>query len=330
MQESLAQKFNESATLAEKFNEIITAEHNAFPKELENLVVFLIPPSKESSKTTVFASNEITKHLTNNIAAVKEAIRERTNYLNTKKTSGVAHRSYFLGGKKIKIIALNENPNNTDPTPSIQKVTNNLLHEIGHIVVENGFSSDDHRAECAADTYGSFGNIRTFGKKTDFFEYYGNRASTIVLGTSPIHYTNGAIEQVKQLSEKIDISALSPPETAKLAKKIAKENSLDKKTLKKISSAFFPVKNDYEKIGKLNFASLRKCADIMLKHEKNPYIFEAGERFLNRPDIKEHLKNKAKTDPYWKKTLDFIEKHEIKPPKKTLYRRFSGFVMRGS
>ena len=116
------------------------------------------------------------------------------------------------------------------------------MHEIGHNVVKNGFSLDTHSAECAADAYTALRHIQIFGNnRTDFFKYYGNRASTIVLGISPIHYTNNVTQKIKQLSKEIDISKLSLPKTAKLAEKIALENKLDKKTLQKISKAFLRI-----------------------------------------------------------------------------------------
>ena len=324
-------------SLAEKFNEIITAEHNAFPKELKKLVVLLLP----SSKTPVFVAPEIAEHLTNNVAAVKEAVEERTNSLRKNNSDGVSNRNYFLGGKIVKIIALDEKPMNTYSLRYTEEmdITANLLHEIGHLIIKKGgpFAtiSQKHLSECTANVYTALRHIQLFGKETDFFEYYGNYASAIVLDTSPIHYTDDVLKKAKQLSEEIDISALSLPQTAELAEKIAQENKLSKRTLKKISSAFLPVKKAYEKAGGLDVTCLRKCVDIMQEHQEDSDIFMAGKRFLDDLEIQEYLKNEAKTDSYWKDALNFIENHQIKPvqikpPKKKLLSRFSGFVMRGS
>jgi len=302
MQKSLAQMFNTSAATA----------HAAFPNELENLIVL----TTSLKYPIIYAAPEIIDHLTNNIAAVKEALKNCTNHLNAKNIVGTSNHSYFLKGEKIKIIALNKSSINNNSTSSTQKITYIFEHEMGHLVIKNGLSPDKHLAECAADAYAALRHIQIFGKKTDFFEYYSDRASTIVLGISPIHYTDDVIEKVKQLSEKINISNLSLSETTKLAEKIAQENNLNKETLQKISKAFLPVKKAYEKNEKLNESIFLKCIIAMLICEDDSDIFKAGKRFLNHPDFKKYLKNKTEKDSNWKNALNLIENHQIEPTQK--------------
>ncbi|MCK4945309.1 MAG: hypothetical protein KAS59_03500 [Alphaproteobacteria bacterium] len=47
-----------------------------------------------------------------------------------------------------------------------------------------------------------------------------------------------------------------------------------------------------------------------MQEYNDPDIFKAGERFLSRPDIKKDLENMAKTEPYWKDALTFIESNK--------------------
>lgn len=47
-----------------------------------------------------------------------------------------------------------------------------------------------------------------------------------------------------------------------------------------------------------------------MREYNDPDIFKAGEQFLSRPDIKKDLESMAKTEPYWKDALTFIENHK--------------------
>ncbi|MFH1158997.1 MAG: hypothetical protein V1721_09015 [Pseudomonadota bacterium] len=305
-------------SLAQIFNEMAAAAHEAFPEELKNLVVLIIP-----SGTPIYVSPEIADHLSNNVAAVKRAVEERTNYMRANDFGGVASDDYPLAEATVKMLAmlaLDEKSGGIHSpryTKEMRAIAD-LDHEIGHLIVENGFSSSvacEHLAECAADAYAALRHIQHFGRKTDYFEYC-TYVDQVVLGLSPKHYTDAVTQRVKQLAGETDISGLSLRETAALAGKIALECSLDDKTLEKISVAFSPAANAFKEAGELDDAVFLNCIEVMLEHKDDPDVYRAGERFLNRPDIKEYLENKAKTDPYWRNALDFIENHKIKPVKK--------------
>jgi len=307
-------------SLAQMFNEIATAEHNASPKKLKNLVVFLFP----YSETPVYVAPEIAKQLAKNTNAIRKAAKKIKKDMSNKKVSGIVYPRYFLKQHPIKVIMVNKKVASIFSAQYTEemKATDGLTHEIGHLIVKNGLASlmlsRRHLAECSASAYSALRHIQIFGKKTDLFEYYGNNANAIVLGTSPIHYTAEVIQKIKQLSEKMDISALSLPETRKLAEKIAQENKLNRKTLKKIIKAFLPVKNAYEKTeGKrLDATVLQKCIEITLKYKDDPDIFITGKRYLNIPDVRKELENKAKTNPDLELILNFIENHQTNPVEK--------------
>lgn len=310
MQKSLMEEFNETAR---KLNEIATTEHDAFPEKLKNLIVFLILPF--SNNTVVYVAPEIADLMIKNPIAIKKIAKRIADHMRDNNISGLAdNNSYFLEGIKTKIIAVKENPFSSYYTLEIDTITS-LLHEIGHDITKKGKAfitiSRRHHAECSADTYALLRLIQIYGKRTDFLEYYGNNADTIVLGRSPIHYTDNVTQEIKQLSEKIDIATLSLHKTRKLAEKIAKENKLDKKTLKKISKAFLPMREAFKKSDREGWDNndLQNCLEVMQEYN-DPDIFKAGERFLSRPDIKKDLESMAKTEPYWKDALTFIENHK--------------------
>lgn len=152
------------ASLVQIFNETSAAAHNAFPLELENLVVL-----RSSSEIPVYVSPEITDHLTKNTAAVKSCITETAFTMLINDAAGFAARSYPLAGVIVKMVALDKN-NVGDFSPQYTKETAAIFaldHELGHHVVENGHPSSGNLGESAADAYATLRHIQRFGKKME-------------------------------------------------------------------------------------------------------------------------------------------------------------------
>lgn len=295
-QKSLPQTFNESAAAA----------HEAFPEKLDNLLVLVT-----SSDTPVYVSPEIAEHVSKNPRAVKEAVKEATEYLRANGYAALAEDGLPLAGHLVKNISFDDKNSLSMPSPLFTEEMQRILyfnHEIGHLVVENGLSSFRHQAECAADAYAVLRHVQRFGKETDIFKYY-THAGGIILDVDRIHYTDDVIQRISGLVEKKDISGLSLRQTADLAGKIASECELEYKTLLKISDAFQLVTKAYEELGGWNSTILLKCIEVMQDHQHDPDIYKAGKRFLNDPRIKEYLEEKAKTIPACKDILDFMERN---------------------
>ena len=282
-------------TLTEELNKSALEAYEAFPQRLENLIVF-----STSSDTPPFVAPKIVDHLSKNPAAVKETAKKAIKYMNDQKFNSLVTYNYPLAGTVVKIVTINENPTaffSSRFTEKMRAMTN-FKHEIGHLVVKNGHSDlgPSHLSECAADVYAAFLTLQHYGDKTDFFEYY-NRAHAVVLDASPIHYTNNALQRVKQLSKEMDISNISLHKAANLAEKISLEYSLDNATLKKISTAFLPVKKAFKKTGSgWSDDVIKECVKVMQENAYDPDIYKAGKRLLNRPDIKKYIEKKAETD----------------------------------
>ncbi|MFH1159002.1 MAG: hypothetical protein V1721_09040, partial [Pseudomonadota bacterium] len=293
------------------FSETAAAAHEAFPEELKNLVVLTT-----SSELPAYIAPEIAAHLANNVADVRAVTKAVIDHVRRHNAAGYTLR-IPLAGVDVKLIALGETTEDIY-TPLYTKemvLTANSDHEIiGHLAVKNGHSSlgPAHLSECAANAYAALRHIQRFGKETEFFERF-NFADHVVLGFSPIHYTDPVVERVKQLAAETNISALSLRETAELAGKIALECRLSDETLKKIRTAFLPVAEAYNKTERIDDAVLRKCIEVMRQHTGDSDIYKAGKRFLSRPDIKEYLEDKARTDSSWKDALGFIKNHQTKP-----------------
>ena len=280
-------------SLAQEFNKLATEAHEAFPQRLDNLVVFSTSSDFPSGKL-VFAAPKIAAHLAKNPDAVEEAIKEKTKYMHAHGLNSLASYDYSLAGTVVKIITMNENPTalfSSRFTEKMRAVTN-FEHEMGHLVVKNGAPFlPTSLSENSSDVYAAFLTLKHYGDKTDFFEYY-NRAHAVVLDASPIHYTNNALQRVKQLSEEMDISNISLHKAANLAERISLEYSLDDATLKKISTAFLPVKKAFKKTGSgWNNDVIKECVKVMQEHAYDPDIYNAGEHYLNYPPVKEYIKN---------------------------------------
>jgi hypothetical protein len=306
------------SSLMQTFNETAAAAYEAFPRELERLVVLLVP----SSDTPVYVSPKIADQLTGSTEAIKAAVEERTCYLENNSAAGVANRKYKPGETFVSMITLNGEDligNYTQKFTEEMYVIFNLDHEIGHLILRNGSRALDASPQCAesaCDAYAMLRHIQRFGKDTDHAGYRGEQNAAVLIYTAdPEHYTTDAIEKAILISEERDISALSLQETAALAEEIANDCRLDGRTLDKIRKAFRPVQKLY--VSDKHYIDLccKNVLSVMKKHRHDPDIFRAGRQFFNRPEEKEFITESAKTDPYWQEALAFIENREAKVPR---------------
>jgi hypothetical protein len=297
--------------LAESFKQSAADTREAFPEQLDNLVIV----SKSMNKP-VYISPAIARHLFIHVLAVKKAVKERVDFLNKNKCAGVANHYYDIANLDVKLISINEDVNSAYSSGYTKEMRSmfTLDHEIGHLVVKNGYGGvyNENLAECAADAYAALRHIQQFGMHTDVFER-NNGAFYVVIGKSPTHYTDRAIQKVQQLAQETDITRLSLAETAALAEKIANETHLDAGHLHKITDAFRPVAEVAQNYGGEEKSLIYKETLAVLRaHQSDPYIQEAGKQFLNSPDRKQFMKELAKTDSYWQEALDFIAPPETK------------------
>lgn len=307
-------------TLTEIFHDSAKAAKETFPERLNNFVVLL-----DTQDTPVYASPEIAAYLTRSVNVVKRAVRDVGNTMKSLNAIGIAYAQYRLGTgyKYAKLIGLRDDPVGMDyprSTPEMRALYV-LDHEIGHHVVTNGRGQGYHLGENAADAFATLRHIQRFGKETDFFKFSA-KASAIVLGTSPIHYTSNVFERVKQMSEEMDIESLSLKETAELAAKVAQENHNDPKTLNRLTQAFQGAAKVYFK----TYGTKQKITDALYDKDKDAYalfvretvkvlrdnandddVLLAGQRFLKIPAVRRFIKKGAKYDPVLQEAWDFLK-----------------------
>lgn len=288
-------------TLSEEFNLSASEAHDAFPKQLEKLVIL-----STGSETPVYVSPEMVDALSKDTEAVKKAVKKVSDDMIRLNAAGIAWPYYPIAGASAKMIALRADPSGVFEKNWTQEMRALFVldHELGHHVVKTGFSpSYKHLGEASADAFGALRHIQRFGKETELFKFL-TKATSMVLNTSPVHYTASILLRVREVANERDIMNLSLQETAQLAADIAAESHIDPKTLDKLSRAFAEAGRVYskeigngEKITDVLFARDKKSYALfvsetmaVLREHKDDYdIVLAGTRFLNYPPIKKFI-----------------------------------------
>jgi hypothetical protein len=304
-------------TLTDTFHDSAKAAREVFPERLVNFVVLL-----DTKQTPVYASPEIVNHLTYSVNIVKRAVGDVGKAMVRLNAIGLAYPYYKLGSKYSKLIALREDPPGLyyPRFTSEMRAVYVLDHEIGHHVVKNGLGLG-HLGESAADAFASLRHIQRFGKETDYFKF-ASKASSVVLGLSPIHYTSNVFDRVRALSAERDIESLSLQETAELAAQVAQESHYDSKTLNKLTRAFLGAASVYLK----TYGTRHKITDMLYAKDKDAYglfvretlkvlrnnaedddVLLAGQRFFSYPAMKRFIRKGAKNAPELQEALDFLK-----------------------
>lgn len=308
--------------LVKKFSEYAEEAERAFPQKLKNFVLIC-----DKNTTPIYASAAIAENLSQSVNEVKQLIQKVKRDLDRSNAIGLAYRFHYTAGFNIALIGLRDKPRGF----FTKKYTQNMLksyvleHEIGHRVVPQGFASG-HIGECAADAYACLRHIQIYGSKTDFFKQI-KKASTIVLGNSPIHYTQSIFDAVSQLAEQTDVSKLTLKETAELADTIASQHHIRPTELLQIRKAFSPAHELYrKKIGDkvaITDKLFEEDADaytlfctetfkVIQQNPQNAAVVKAGKEFLQSQSVATFILKKAKQDKSWQAMAEFI-----KPPKTT-------------
>ncbi len=295
----------------------------SFPERLQRLVVFVT-----DSDAPVFISSAIADDLSEKTRALRARIHQESAYIKKRNAAGMAYHPTVLGGVAgIKMIGLlREMPGVFTPRYTLEMRTLYVLdHEIGHQVMERGMIGG-HEGECRADAFAALRHIQRFGLDSDFFKY-ANKASTLVLGTSPIHYTDDILAAVRRHACKHDISALSLDETAALAHDIVgrhmhtrishhllamKFNDAAQAYHQRYETPHNIVRALYGRDEEAYALFCRETAKVMHASADNADVIKAGKRFLNYPPVKEFIKDQARHSEEWQ---DILRLSNIRVPR---------------
>ncbi len=305
-------------TLTAELNKVAAEAHQAFPEKLERLVV-IFPPLE----TPVFVAPAVAAHLAENVAAVKKAVREWADCMRKRYCAGVASRNYPLAGIRVDMIA---QAGDCIGDGSVESRLFNFHHEIGHHILRNGYPDvvSAQKAECAADAYAMLWHIQRFGMDTWIVRSRAQfNAALMIFNEDTDHYTVKALQRAIEVAKEKDLSALSPREIAAEAENIADACALDEETLGRVCNAFEPARAHLDKemggrqvvMNKLYKsdknaipAFCRVVLDVMCVHADDADIFEAGKQYLSRPCVAAFMQEQAKTDPFYKDALAFLDR----------------------
>ncbi len=101
-------------------------------------------------------------------------------------------------------------------------------HEAGHLICQDGSGSEPNLAECVADAYAVIRHFQRFGTGSSSIGKLADmRALEMVFGGEGSHFTSPVVERVIADSKTTNFSALTPQETAELARHYAISHKMD-------------------------------------------------------------------------------------------------------
>lgn len=275
----------------------------SLPQHLDSLIVLV-----NGCPEPVYISPDIVEELSHNAVFIQRAMEQA--FPEGKANAGMATKTY-IEGKYLNLLVLKELEADDirEKYPiSVLPVFNSFVfdHEMGHLLLDNGFLADEHLSESAADAYAVLRHIQRYGADTEFLRYY-NRADMVVFGSSPVHCTDMVVARAKEIAAERDVSALSLIETVRLADQIATESNVSEDLLWSMSAAYKsaaaakaqkePQEEIYKKIISVMAANRDSFSDV----------FYVGRHFFRHPDRKAFLQERAAVEPVWREALNFVE-----------------------
>lgn len=164
-------------------------------------------------------------------------------------------------------------------------------HELGHLVVGGAFASEDScYRETAADVFAVLRHVQRYGDESRAIEKAGwRRAFDFVMSGDRGHFTTIALDEVSRLTDKLDIKAMTPDQTIKLAQRVALEHTPHFDATDIVGASFEPVRLVRERTGSIE-ASLKVLADIALASDNAYYTFKIGSRVL-KPFLNDEVRD---------------------------------------
>ncbi len=292
---------------SDKFGKVIVISISDFDK-LEGSVLYISPKSVKALHDQVGK----VKRKIDTFYQIKEVFEYSSNYFQEKNghfNSGgkrsTATLHYDYNNVFNKIVALKEgatlkSAQNLNGLTTDQYIKKMFKHEAGHALTKKGLAEGsifaNHVAEKSAD---AFQGIEFYAENgyNDWYYNVNNFSSDVVLGTSPIHYTNVIAYAVRNLSKEVDLTALKIHQRVCLADMVTHEYSENAQILKPIVDVFSDVAKYHKRKDHDVGEGLKLHIDIMLANTDNHDAYRAGREFVKRIKLQQFLKTpQAVTD----------------------------------
>ncbi|MBI1216692.1 MAG: hypothetical protein GC185_12850 [Alphaproteobacteria bacterium] len=154
-------------------------------------------------------------------------------------------------------------------------------HELGHLVVRGGYYSEDPCfRECAADSFAVLRHIQRYGDKSEAIERAGwRRAFDFVMSGDAGHFTTLAIDEIAHIKDDLDIAAMTPEQTAKLAMRVSLEHTPHPDITEACAASFAPVRKAMQQTRSLE-TGMALLAEIALANDSAYYTYKIASRVL--------------------------------------------------
>ncbi len=296
------------------FEQTAREAYDAFPRQLRTLFLFMT-----DAKTPVYLAPATAAKLSSATQEVSRVIARETAYIKRRNCVGMAYHPMRVAGHMVKMIGVHSDVSgvfNKRYTKDMRSVYV-LDHEIGHQVVPRGMVSG-YLAECRADAFATLRHLQRYGFDTDYFVLM-TRAHSVVLGTSPVHYTTDIMEAVRAYARDNDISGLPLAATARLADRLVRSLPVGSADIHRLAKKFRPaarmavrhcggkkelVDALYDRDHDAYEVFCRETASVMRAHPADARVISAGQRFLNFPPVHDFITARAKADPAWRRIAD--------------------------
>jgi len=154
-------------------------------------------------------------------------------------------------------------------------------HELGHLVVDGAFSAADTcYKETAADVFAALRHIQRYGddsRATSKAGWY--RAFDFIMTGDAGHFSTFGLDALAALqADGTNIAALTPSQTAALAKTIADDHAPDADAQARLTAAFKPAREVMQESREVQ-TCLKEIARLSLETEEED-TFRTGERAL--------------------------------------------------
>lgn len=155
-------------------------------------------------------------------------------------------------------------------------------HEFGHCMVKRGlgYRYPSTMNEAVADAFQALRHIQRFGPDTGArYEDLIDDATSLVIyaddGIISSHYTAGVVYKVHAMKNDPALPGMGLQETFRLARKIAHDYAMDGATLARINEAYAPVREVFNRAGRIEATVIAAIVDVVEKVE-DPAVQLAG------------------------------------------------------
>jgi hypothetical protein len=150
-------------------------------------------------------------------------------------------------------------------------------HEVGHVLCQDALTLDyANLKECIADSYAILRHYQRFGVESKALDnLHAMRAVSLILKGDVVHFTSAVLEHIIDDKTNIDFTALSPNETAQVARRYALFNAQHSQMVILNGKTFQSFNEKLPDISNGDFSALRQLANE-LQITKNPEEFKWG------------------------------------------------------